>query len=455
MSVITEKYCPFVPVSIGEIMDKLSILYIKRDQVQCLQKRADIIFEISQLEPIVSCFISQYSSHWKCLMWINRKIWDANEHRTTISDREAVKELIVDIMIDNDARFRIKSRLNQLTSSQVIEHKSYANKISLIKTDALNKEIVGAITYHSLHCDTLYVICPNDLNDQINRVKLDNNTIVLSQQEFDTLEIPKYKIIEKTVDIPLAYGDDLHFMFKDVLYYALGGKLGDFMHFLYVVYCNFIKTGKKGVVYLHNDGLSNPLRTFNDLSDIIPSQKYIERFERYNDQRVDVLCTCLGLYPLLNSHWLDLIVKRFGEGNIVKGAWLEIEPSIAIKEEYSEITVVHNAHYYSPIFPWKEILTSRKCIFVTCDRGDYDEFFYKDLVELKICKDLKEISQIIAASKRFIAGQSSPLAFACAMNKLCVAELFSPVWYAGIEEYNSNFSWMAMRDGQTSKSFTV
>jgi len=432
-----------VPVSIGEIIDKLSILYIKKECIMKNvndQKIRDIDHEINQLEPIATKYITKYDNYWKCLMWVNKRIWDMNELRTTEKDRNIVKEMIVDIMIENDARFRIKSRLNYATNSNIKEHKSYNTKKTLIKVDKIDKHITGLITYLSIHCDTLYIKCNDNLIDRLESVKVDSNTIVIKESDIDPL-VDKTYCDCSSISINM---DELGFNYNKPIKYAIGGKLGDFIHHLYLVYHNYIVTGKKGIVYMKNTGFDKIDRTYNELYEIVSSQKYIEKFEQHNGQYVDIDCIYSNSPYLYKINWIDFMIKSYTKSTECSlGKWIELESSEEIKNKFCDKIVIHTRQRTITNFDWLNVVSSNKCTFITCDRNDYESFPYKDRVELYLCKDLQEIFEVIQSSKFFIGSQSSPLAIRCALHKSCLAELYptDDIHYMGLEKYIPGFTY--------------
>ena len=76
--------------------------------------------------------------------------------------------------------------------------------------------------------------------------------------------------------------------------YVSGGKLGDFIHALMVVKQNYIKYGKKGNVYLASGGFDGDGFSYGakkvllDTKDLILSQDYINTYDVYNNQRIDI-----------------------------------------------------------------------------------------------------------------------------------------------------------------------
>ena len=179
-------YCP---ISIGEIIDKITILQLKQQFIKDKTKLVDISYELDLLNPLVESYIKKYNSHFKYLKWVNKEIWEQNELRTKINDKEIVKNMIVDIMIDNDARFRLKNRLNYLLDSAVKEHKSYNNKICILLIDDVKIDMTGLINYLSIHNDELNIIVKNlEQKYIINHLKLDNSLNIFTiKSDFNRL----------------------------------------------------------------------------------------------------------------------------------------------------------------------------------------------------------------------------------------------------------------------------
>ena len=111
------------PVSIGELVDKISILDIKSERIKDLDKLKNIKKEQKEL--------SQYSFDYKYLdlKKINEQLWDAEEN---IRKKESEKkfdnefiELARSIYILNDKRSLIKKEINLFYKSDIVEEKSY------------------------------------------------------------------------------------------------------------------------------------------------------------------------------------------------------------------------------------------------------------------------------------------------------------------------------------------
>jgi hypothetical protein len=120
-----------IPISIGELWDKYSILLIKREKIVDVLKLQHINTEISYLEPYInSSFLSIEIQ--KEILDCNNKLWDIED---AIRDKEQNKQfdeefiqLARSVYIMNDKRAEIKYKINMLFNSDIVEVKSYNSK---------------------------------------------------------------------------------------------------------------------------------------------------------------------------------------------------------------------------------------------------------------------------------------------------------------------------------------
>lgn len=152
-----------LPVSLGEALDKLSILEIKLEQIHD-ERRLDVEKEHSLLLEQLADAKSRFNFWYKHLVNINKTIWDDQDivrgKRAGMSDKEYV-DLCDRILNMNDTRFRIKNKINSLAESNLKEQKGYAKKKALLMThlgvgDFINH--IGAIRYFSLIYDELAIV---------------------------------------------------------------------------------------------------------------------------------------------------------------------------------------------------------------------------------------------------------------------------------------------------------
>ena len=117
---------PEVPISIGELFDKYSILEIKRDKITNPEKLSRVNQELDKLKPITERFEISPILYYD-LIKVNRELWD-------IEDRIRVLEKAHDFSVEfiklarsvyfkNDLRGEIKSKINKYFNSDICEVK--------------------------------------------------------------------------------------------------------------------------------------------------------------------------------------------------------------------------------------------------------------------------------------------------------------------------------------------
>lgn len=118
-----------IEVSIGEIVDKLSILKIKKNNIKDELKIVNVINEYDYLHDIVFNELKIEESDFLNLVIINERLWDIEDK---IRDKEKEKlfdndfiELARSVYITNDKRSEIKKEINLKYGSLFIEEKSY------------------------------------------------------------------------------------------------------------------------------------------------------------------------------------------------------------------------------------------------------------------------------------------------------------------------------------------
>ena len=124
-----------IPVSIGELFDKYSILQIKKERITDINKIELVQKEMKYLIP----FIEKYSLHnnnnnnisylLEEIKYINQQLWDVEEKIRQKEIEEKFDEEFIDLARNvykkNDKRCQIKNKINSLFNSDIREIKSY------------------------------------------------------------------------------------------------------------------------------------------------------------------------------------------------------------------------------------------------------------------------------------------------------------------------------------------
>ena len=122
-----------IEVSNGELLDKISILELKLLKIEDEEKLVNIQKEFYTLNPLVQDLFEkhdgQLQNHYLELAKINGELWDIEDwirdcEREKRFDKEFV-ELARSVYITNDKRCEVKKIINLMTSSKLVEEKSY------------------------------------------------------------------------------------------------------------------------------------------------------------------------------------------------------------------------------------------------------------------------------------------------------------------------------------------
>lgn len=118
-----------IEVSVGEIIDKLSILELKKLNIKDNDKLKNIIKEYDYLYNIVFNDLKIHQDDFTLLLNVNQTLWEVEDK---IRDKERIKtfdnefvELARLVYITNDKRSNIKKQINIKYNSGFIEEKSY------------------------------------------------------------------------------------------------------------------------------------------------------------------------------------------------------------------------------------------------------------------------------------------------------------------------------------------
>ena len=122
-----------VPISPGELLDKITILRIKSRRMTDPQKLANVRVELEALEETwkASAYAGiDITKDVDALLTVNERLWTIEDdirdkERNQAFDEEFVR-LARAVYIENDERAAIKRRLNVRLGSSLIEEKSYA-----------------------------------------------------------------------------------------------------------------------------------------------------------------------------------------------------------------------------------------------------------------------------------------------------------------------------------------
>jgi len=120
------------PISVGELLDKISILELKEAAIADPAGHANVMRELAALRAVRYREVAaspQLDALYAELQAVNRLLWQAEDALRACERARrfdgAFVELARSVYRDNDRRAAIKRRINQLTGSDLVEEKSF------------------------------------------------------------------------------------------------------------------------------------------------------------------------------------------------------------------------------------------------------------------------------------------------------------------------------------------
>ena len=122
----------FAEISVGELLDKISILEIKQKNIKDEQKIKIISKELESLNCTLKKDVhinDEIKSLYEDLKKINIKLWNIEDGKRDCERNgdfgEKFIQLARSVYIENDQRARIKNKINKISGSNISEIKSY------------------------------------------------------------------------------------------------------------------------------------------------------------------------------------------------------------------------------------------------------------------------------------------------------------------------------------------
>ena len=121
-----------VPVSPGELLDKITILRIKSARMTDASKLTNVRHELALLEKTWRASVPDGNTvidDERALQFVNERLWDVEDRLRDLEaeqrfDKDFI-ELARAVYVHNDERAAIKKRVNTRLGSKLVEEKSY------------------------------------------------------------------------------------------------------------------------------------------------------------------------------------------------------------------------------------------------------------------------------------------------------------------------------------------
>ena len=119
------------PISLGELVDKISILMIKKKNISDTIKLQHVNKELEFLQKTLKKYISEDEMHEFLLnlVNINSKLWDIEDDIRECERKKLFDQTFIDlarsVYFTNDERAKVKNDINKTFGSELVEVKSY------------------------------------------------------------------------------------------------------------------------------------------------------------------------------------------------------------------------------------------------------------------------------------------------------------------------------------------
>jgi len=121
-----------IPISWGELIDKITILEIKMDRIHDVNKRENVNKELHALSSVFDqdCSEPELIVDLKAeLLSVNEKLWEIEDDIRKCEKAKDFSQQFIDlaraVYINNDQRAALKRDINTVLKSELFEEKSY------------------------------------------------------------------------------------------------------------------------------------------------------------------------------------------------------------------------------------------------------------------------------------------------------------------------------------------
>ena len=119
------------PISLGELVDKISILIIKQKNITDETKLDHVKKELDFLQKTLMNYVKQeeINNYLENLIKINSKLWNVEDDIRECERKKLFDQSFIDlarsVYFTNDERAKVKNDINKTFGSELVEVKSY------------------------------------------------------------------------------------------------------------------------------------------------------------------------------------------------------------------------------------------------------------------------------------------------------------------------------------------
>jgi hypothetical protein len=183
-----------IHVSLGEALDKLSIIEIKKNKIND-HRQDDIVIEFNYLSKELEEYTVKHKYLYAILYKTNMRIWDCmdiiRESKKPIAE---IYEYIDETIVLNDSRYLVKKKINEISNSELKEQKGYNLRILniILNCDLDTITILnGAIRYYSFFYDEVILLSKNENTTYLKQMYSDDKYIKVISIDSSSTSEPK------------------------------------------------------------------------------------------------------------------------------------------------------------------------------------------------------------------------------------------------------------------------
>ena len=119
------------PISLGELVDKISILIIKKKNIIDKTKLDHVKKELDFLQKTLTNYVQkkEINNYLENLININSKLWNIEDDIRECERKKLFDQTFIDlarsVYFTNDERAKVKNDINKCFDSELVEVKSY------------------------------------------------------------------------------------------------------------------------------------------------------------------------------------------------------------------------------------------------------------------------------------------------------------------------------------------
>lgn len=400
-----------IEVSLGEVIDKLSILDIKLVKITNPEKRLQIEKEISSLSEGRTLLKEFPQTFWySLLVHVNTQIWDLTDYIKKLSwekDTHEFSKISHKIFEFNQQRFRLKDRFNKKMQSELQEQKSYAEKVLYLKIDSLDTFYRNLRRINKASLDYDRIECITEFEKEVHSI--------FSQFPFSV----KKETSEKTINIlDLPTAEEI-FEFPTLSYYG-NSRLGDVVLCLSICSEMFYKFGRKACVYIDGNNFKYPLeQTYHDTYPVLSSQVWMHSYKIHKGEHIDIMFEDVGKSPFMDTgSWHEIFKSVW---NIEWGShpWIVVPK----RSELKDVVFIHSSrnrhHTKTDMRILMQANSNVQFAFLSDTDEEYQEFIMRTGCQIPFYKanSFTELAIAINSCRLFMGNLSMPNALADALHK--------------------------------------